>query len=211
MSYDDTTALKVKNLSKRPLKAQHANQKYVIKPGESRFLPAPAAFHWCGNPDARDVGDPDTSRGTQKRREERERLSVLYGVYSFPWAVDAPYVAEDPIDARGSVKYDKRRDGQYWHPNLPEIEVTTFDGTVLPTVLADPFGENLAENLEKATDRAERNVLESNVAELQRKLAELQLELARTRVDVEPVETGSVQVVEEPVMKPEPRRRGAGA
>lgn len=176
--FNETTLVRVTNLGDRPLKRKYANRPYILNPGVAAAIPYHAAVSWFGDPFAADKEDE------RERTEERERISTLYGVYSDPWTSDIPFTLEAPLDERGlKWEYVERADGQYWHPNLPNVEITDLDGNTLPFVAVDPEGDVVTEAAVATV--SEQKALHDQVQWLQQQLRNLQLEQARKTAGVE--------------------------
>lgn len=175
------TVVQVTNLSSTTTyKFQWESTTWNIKPGQTVIAPYYGMCNWFGNPQTVNVGDSDANRETQHRTEEVKRLSVLYGTYAHPWSFPSPYIAYDHTDNRDitNVTYEQR-DGLYWHPQIPWIEVQDIDGGRILTVLEDPDGDGVAGGIDP-TLQAESASLKAALATMQQKLAQLEIQQARS-------------------------------
>lgn len=206
--FNEHSSVKLTNNGPLTFKATYANQPYQIAPGATVFVPWFAATHWCGNPFAINVG---ADRSTHWRVGETDRLNTLYGVYAAPWSTPQPYTHVDGqglYPGHGDIEYIQRADGDYWHPQLPDLTLETADGKVLVTVLNDPEGADVTP-AEAATISSNRAVNDT-IQELQRQVAELQLSQARNQPRLaENPEFADTIVTDEPSVTPEPRSEGA--
>lgn len=95
---DLNTPVRAFNRSEAPVTWLYARQKYVLQPEIPSYVPYMAMVHWQGDPRAIDV--PGGKLHEQYRREWRERLTVLYGVYENTHLWDQiPLVECYPIDS----------------------------------------------------------------------------------------------------------------
>jgi hypothetical protein len=198
---NETTLVQITNLGDKPLHYKYGSRPYILPPGKIIGVPYYAACVWFGNPLAVDEGTSE-ERDRKFRTEEIDRLSTLYGLCGAPWNSSEPYIQSDFMDDRISFEYDKRDDGWFWHPNLPNVRVTTLEGDTLPVVVMDPEGETVtpAEASSKSEARATTAAIES----LQQQLHSLRLQLARQNEGVVAVPDESRQgVTDAPEVLPE--------
>ena len=95
---DLTTPVRAINRSDKPLVWKYARIKHTLLPGEQTYIPYLCMCLWQGDPRA--VNMPNGRAHEQYRRNERERLAVLWGVYENhdQWA-QVPKVDCYPIDS----------------------------------------------------------------------------------------------------------------
>lgn len=209
-------AVRVRNVGETKLRLDYANQRWEIEPGQEAIAPYLGACYWFGDPRAVNVGDP-SNRATQHRDREVDRLSVLYGLYSDPFAVDEDgfSTVEQKVDDYRKLEarpYVNRR-----HPNLPQVEV--FDLTTnerILTVIDDPAGDNnrAHANPESASLQAQLQAMQAQMNALTSQLATTDPDAARAILTSSPspadldivdtdaiaagLEDGDVAEVEEP-------------
>lgn len=111
------------NRSDKEVKWGYANVVHILMPGVPTYVPFQAMVHWQGHPYAKDL--PGGKLHEQERRQQREHLRALHGVYENDdrWAA-IPLVECYPIDS--DVRFE--------------------------TVLLDPEGTSLSEETASASE-----------------------------------------------------------
>jgi hypothetical protein len=195
LDVNETTLVQVTNLGSRPLKYQYASRPYLLPPGKATGVPYYAAQTWFGDPTAVDTED------NRARSAEVDRMGVLYALGGTNWTTEEPFTHVDPTNEKVTFEYVER-DGVYWHPNLPWVEVKTLEGEVLPVVVVDPAGDDVTPA--EASSKSEAKATADAIATLQSQLHSLQLQLARTNQPVAPgAEFASDATTTSPAIAPE--------
>jgi hypothetical protein len=136
--------VKITNTGAVPFVGKWSGQRFEIRPGETKLVPEDAAWHWTGRHWL--VGN--------RRREELDRLKLLYGAH----------YSLDDLTAE-----------ELWERNKPSLEVWTLDGDKVTTVIDDPEGRTVTPSSES---EAERDLLRSEIDALRKRLEALQGEYA---------------------------------
>lgn len=134
------------NRSDSPVTWLYARQRHVLQPGIPTYVPYMAMVHWQGDPRAIDM--PGGRLHEQYRRQHREHLRALYGVYENDnkWAA-IPLVECYPIDS--DIRFE--------------------------TVLLDPDGTSVSQEAASAT---ETEFLRAQLASMQSQMAHMATQIA---------------------------------
>jgi hypothetical protein len=173
---DETSAVRVKNVSDTRFIGDYANRRYVIEAGAEIIAPYHAAVYWFGDPRSRNIGE---KRSTHYRDQEIARLSTLYGLFNDAFWDE--YGDGNLKTARIIVSHDESIPPRDYtgtrHPNLPQVEVYDLGtGDRILTVIDDPVGNELAPS---STAEVESRALADQVKAMGEQLANLQRELAQ--------------------------------
>lgn len=134
------------NRSDKPITWLYAREPHVLMPGIPTYIPYMAMVHWQGDPRAVDM--PGGRLHEQFRRQHREHLRALYGVYENDdrWA-QIPLVECYPIDS--DVRFE--------------------------TVLLDPDGRSVST---EAASANETEFLRNQLASMQSQMAHMAAQIA---------------------------------
>lgn len=139
-SFEPGDSVFVENVGDNPVEfgwgyPKQKPRRWVVEAGQKRVIPIDPVINVTGDPRA--GGEPRLIKWGEEtilipsRRQERVRLQQRYGI------TDG---SEDEMPE--IVTYRKDKTGEIISTmQLPRLIVSLEDGTVLPTVLADPMGE----------------------------------------------------------------------
>lgn len=152
--------VKATNLGVRALTIGWNSKSYKLEPGKPSIVPIEAVINWFGDP--RSSSGPQSVKLTSgetlaipPRESEVRRLSVLYG------------------HQLGDV-YQYLSDGGHDSTPVPKVQLETWDGEEIKSVLDDPYGESTTSAISTVADNAAQQAMIEN---LQRQLSMLQAQV----------------------------------
>ena len=168
---------------------KYGGQPFTLPPdGVPRAIPVEAIKTVVGDWDARD------RTHDMKRMQWRKMLNVRYGLFNAPWYTDTPartigiegMIPPEPVEDY-PVAPDALVEGRwkYMHPNLPRLEVRSFeDNSRIYTILDDPDGDLVNGQLQAQHDDASTEALLTALKRRDEQIDGLMLALAQTNPEV---------------------------
>lgn len=186
MATSPSDIVQVENIGRKSVTFAWGGVKQIVRPGETRAVPAQGVKLALGDWDLHDDVDNDFT----PRSSNRERLATKYGLCGDPFYSDdllETMAGADEVNKAGRVIAPPRPytpveliDGRraYLHPNLPQVKVSDLNGNRIITIVDDPDGVIESGKAQREMDRDDNAVMRAQVKALQEQQQQLIAALA---------------------------------